>query len=314
MPAIVDFHAHVLPDWIQKLSSKIPTSGFRKNARYWLKPLTRGLHRSQIFLRHLPKEIQKPLSEVGSFLSLPGMAVESTPTDLAEAMAQASVTAAVIIAVPKIASNEFILELCKNSDVLIPAVNISFGTPAPARALRGYIKEGAKILKLHPALDGAKPDSDHYQDLLEVAAEAELPVIIHTGCIHSSFLFKNAELGEASLFKPWFKNFPSVQFILAHMNFHEPKIALDLCDEYSNVLVDTSWQPAEVIGEAVRRIGAERVLFGSDWPVIGHNMKIGIDRINDCIQSGMLTPKQAALVLGLNAARVLKRDFHGSDF
>ena len=88
------------------------------------------------------------------------------------------------------------------------------------------------------------------------------------------------------------------------MNFHEPSVALDLVEKHPNVFVDTSWQPAEVIGEAVRRVGAERVLFGTDWPFVGNNVNIGLARIRDCIQAGSLTEEQSMLILGVNAAKI----------
>ncbi len=80
---------------------------------------------------------------------------------------------------------------------------------------------------------------------------------------------------------------------------------MDLAEEHPNVHLTTSWQPAEVISEAIRRIGAEKVFFGSDWPFVGHNMEVGIDRIRDCVAMGVLTTDESELVLGGNAARLL---------
>jgi predicted TIM-barrel fold metal-dependent hydrolase len=90
------------------------------------------------------------------------------------------------------------------------------------------------------------------------------------------------------------------------MNYHDPLAALDLAEEHANVRVDTSWQPTEIIGEAVRRLGAEKVLFGTDWPLMGQNIAVGLARVRDCVATGMFTQADADLVLGGNAARLLR--------
>ena len=60
-----------------------------------------------------------------------------------------------------------------------------------------------------------------------------------------------------------------------------------------------------LIGEAVRRVGPERILFGSDWPFIGNNIIVGRDRVRDCVNTGMLNQDQAKLILGENAVKLL---------
>jgi predicted TIM-barrel fold metal-dependent hydrolase len=117
--------------------------------------------------------------------------------------------------------------------------------------------------------------------------------------------YKDPQQGSAERFSKWYENYPKTRFILAHMNFHDPGLSFDLCEEFENLSVDTSWQPTEVIGEAVRRVGAERVLFGSDWPLIGNNMSVGRQRIQECIDIGLLNQQQARLILGENANQLL---------
>jgi predicted TIM-barrel fold metal-dependent hydrolase len=89
------------------------------------------------------------------------------------------------------------------------------------------------------------------------------------------------------------------------MNFNSPQTAIDLAIQFPNVCVDTSWQPAEVIGEAVHRAGARKVLFGTDWPLAGANVAVGRERIGACVSAGFFSEEEAALVLGDNAERIL---------
>jgi predicted TIM-barrel fold metal-dependent hydrolase len=256
-------------------------------------------------LRHLPEPVRSRIDELSGLAPLPALLVESTALDLTEAMEQAGVDRALVIAHPPYMPNELVLEESQKNDRFIPVVFVPSGTSRPGQALKNYHEQGARVLKIHPASDGEGVDSPRYKALLKAAAELDMPVILHTGCIHSHVLYKDPEQGQAQRFAPWFENFRSLKFILAHMNYHEPNIALDLAEEYPNLYVDTSWQPAEVIGEAVRRIDASRVLFGTDWPFVGNNLKIGIQRIEDAVGIGMLNEEQSKLILGENAAKLL---------
>jgi uncharacterized protein len=317
MTTVVDFHTHVFSNpfgqWISKLpagqwleSKSGPSiSQIRKKARGWIKPVVGSAHRLQSMFRHMPEIAHRGLDEMGAVVPLPGLLIESTASDLKEAMREADVNYAVIIAHPKVIPNEFILELCENNPEFIAAVNIPKNTVKPGLLLKRYAKQGAKLLKIHAASDGEGVQSPRYKSLLKAASELGMPVILHTGCLHMSLVYKDPTQGKAEQFTQWYEKYPETQFILAHMNFHDPNTALDLCEEYRNLYVDTSWQPAEVIGEAVRRIGADRVLFGTDWPLIGNNILVGRRRIEDAIHAGWLNEDQSKLILGGNAVKLL---------
>jgi predicted TIM-barrel fold metal-dependent hydrolase len=253
----------------------------------------------------LPEGLRKPLDEVAMLAPIAGILIESTHQDLKDAMNASGVDRAVVIAHPPFLTNDQLLEICADDARLIPAVNIPVGTERPGQVLKSLAAKGARILKIHAPADGEGPESPRYRALLKSATELGLPVILHTGCIHSSLLYKNPELGSVKSFDGWFKNYPELKFVLAHMNYHEPEIALDFADRYPNIYVDTSWQPTEIIGEAVRRIGASRVLFGTDWPLVGNNIDIGIQRVRDCIETGTVTVDEADQIFGKNAACLL---------
>ncbi|MBU6374491.1 MAG: amidohydrolase family protein [Bdellovibrionales bacterium] len=328
---VIDFHAHVFPNPIEKALPYVPKlvppgpageklkpylnemtlrmglGMVRRMARQFFQPATEKMHSAQVWTRHLPASARHGMDSLGGVATLPHLLVESTAEDLIDAMDAAGVDQTLVIAHPPFCTNEFVLQACEqNPDRLIAVANVPKGSDDPAATLRGYIERGAKALKIHPAADGEGVDCARYRALLEVAQECRIPVILHTGCIHNRLFFKDPHLGKVELFTPWFEAYREVKFILAHMNFHEPLKAIELCELYSNLYVDTSWQPPEVISEAISKLGADRVLFGTDWPFVGTNISLGKSRIEEGVQSGVYTREQADLVLGGNALRILK--------
>lgn len=277
----------------------------RKKIRDWYRPFAGWVHQFQPVMRHLPEPVRTRLDQVGGLAPLPTLLIESSAPDLLDEMDEAEVRYAVVVAHPPYAPSEFVLEVCALNSRLIPAVNIPPGTSRPGLMLKKFAEKGVKILKIHPAADGEGPDSARYRALLKTAADHGMIVILHTGCLYTHVLFKDPDQGHAERYSGWFEKYPQTQFVLAHMNFHDPHIALDLCEEYPNLFVDTSWQPSEVIGEAVRRIGASRILFASDWPIVGNNFNIAKRRIDESRESGLITAQESELIFGENAVKLL---------
>jgi predicted TIM-barrel fold metal-dependent hydrolase len=94
---------------------------------------------------------------------------------------------------------------------------------------------------------------------------------------------------------------------LAHMGgYHHTEDAIGLCEKYDNLLLDTSACPyPHRIAEAIRRIGADRVLFGSDGPGCNPALELRKIRRLDLSQS------EEQLVLHDNIASILERVRNG---
>jgi predicted TIM-barrel fold metal-dependent hydrolase len=94
---------------------------------------------------------------------------------------------------------------------------------------------------------------------------------------------------------------PDSVVILGHMGgyFHVDE-AIEVAERQSNIVLETSAMPYPAkIKEAVERIGAERVVFGSDGPVSSPVLE------REKVVIAGLSPEETALVLGGNAARLL---------
>jgi len=186
--------------------------------------------------------------------------------------------------------------------------------------LKKCIKDwGMKGLKLHPAA-GFYPNSKETYDLLEVANELKLPVLIHSGNMVPPLKGKYTQ---TILFDDIATDFPDLTIIAAHagglFGYHS---MLSLMITRPNLYVDISaWQIAalksmEHLCRALREImdfsGSHRILFGSDSPSLRSQMtnQDWVDTIKSLPEKapgGMkFTEEEISKILGGNALRILK--------
>ena len=97
--------------------------------------------------------------------------------------------------------------------------------------------------------------------------------------------------------------FPAVPLIMAHAGLARTEGLAEVAP-HRNGLVDTAGsQPARgILAEAVRRLGAARVVFGTDLPIRDYASVLGR------LEEMPLTGRQRRLILGLNAGRLLRLD------
>jgi hypothetical protein len=110
--------------------------------------------------------------------------------------------------------------------------------------------------------------------MADVVMEHDVPVQMHTGW-SATLTRPGAGRGYRAAWR-WAEDigailteYPDVKFILAHTGGElatpDGWEAVRLAFSFDNAYVDTAKSPPEIVSEVVRGIGAERVLFGSDW-------------------------------------------------
>ena len=149
-------------------------------------------------------------------------------------------------------------------------------------------------LKLHPVTTIAHPADESSLRLIRAAARLGAPTMIHCG---DDPFCTPLELEQAAI------RVPEATIVFGHMGayFHSED-ALAVAERCENVMLETSACPyPERIGEAVRRVGAERVIFGSDGP--GCPPAIELDKVR---RAG-LTPAELRKVLYENQRALMDR-------
>ncbi len=162
--------------------------------------------------------------------------------------------------------NNFIAkEVCDYSDRLI-----GLGTLHPdSEDLVGDVKHilelGLHGVKLHPDIQRFKIDDYRCLKIYELCEQEGLPILMHTGDYRYDFSNANRLVPILDIYK-------NLTIIGAH--FGGWSVWEDACERLSgkpNLYVDCSssleWIKPDFALELIHRYGADRVLFGSDYPI-----------------------------------------------
>lgn len=173
-------------------------------------------------------------------------------------------------------------------------VNPNFGAEAEAEVTRQLDSKGMRGMILHPDWEVFYPDDDSVHRLLELARQYGVPVAFHSG--ESDYY---GHSGPAN-FLELARRFPTVTFILKHMGYRLVEDAIHVALERPNVYLETAGVTCSNILKAVRRVGADRVVFGSDAPY--HSPRVEAMKISE--HPG-LTDAEKRKVLGETLGRIL---------
>jgi predicted TIM-barrel fold metal-dependent hydrolase len=230
---------------------------------------------------------------------MPSLGWQMSADDCIAAMDAAGVDKAAVMTITDFpgvnpAGLDIIAEACRSHpDRLFGFIRLNPARQESKELLtRGATKLGFKGLKLHPVSSLQHPGGTATIELIRHAGELGIPTLFHCGDEPLSTPLSIAQAAAAC---------PDSVIILGHMGgyFHVDE-ALEVADRYPNVMLETSAMPyPEKISAAVSRIGAERVVFGSDGPVSSpalERQKVAIAEL------GTAT---ANLVMGGNAQALL---------
>jgi hypothetical protein len=149
-----------------------------------------------------------------------------------------------------------------HSDRLIGCVWPDPHDPGSRRLVRTALsKWGFRGVKLHPLFGAYLPNDEIVHPIMEEARRARVPVLVHSGHAPFSLPWSIGELAEA---------FPDVTVVMLHMgggNGIYIQAAIDTAKRLENVMLETSHMTLySKVREAVEVLGADRVMFGSDYP------------------------------------------------
>ena len=191
--------------------------------------------------------------------------------------------------------NRFIADFVRESE----GAFIGLGALHPdSETLRQDVEEltalGLRGIKIHPDFQRFEADSPKAFRLYELAEEYGLPVLIHTG--DHRYDYSNPERMAQVL-----KAFPSLRIVGAHFGgWSVWDRAEALLPAFPNLMVDTSssfhWMSPERALRIIRAFGADRVMFGTDYPMWPQKPEINF------LNTLPLTEEEKEKILWKNAA------------
>jgi len=195
-------------------------------------------------------------------------------------------------------SNDIVAELVKaHPDRFIGFAYVSpllpeTMVPELERAIDGL---GLRAIKLYPPFVCVPFDDEIWFPIYEFADDRELAVLWHTGIEPGSAPKHMAGVA---------KRFSKMSLVAGHSGNCPPmrRQALDVAVDYPNVFLETcsTFRTPGVIEQLVEEAGADRVLFGSDVPLMDPRSQLGK------IITADITDEDKRLVLGGNARRLLR--------
>ncbi len=164
--------------------------------------------------------------------------------------------------------NEFIAASVAESDGKMTGLGTLHPESADiAEDFRRLVSLGLKGVKLHPDIQQFKIDDYRFLKMYELCEQEGLPILMHTGDHRYDYSNPNRLL-------PVMKIFTGLTVIGAHLGGWSiwESAAQDLC-ELPNLMVDCSssfpYLTKEAALRVIRTYGADRVLFGTDYPMWG---------------------------------------------
>ena len=162
--------------------------------------------------------------------------------------------------------NNFIAETVSRSDGRLTGLGTLHPDSADQRAdVRQLAELGLRGVKLHPDIQQFKIDDYRCLRIYELCEEYGLPILMHTGD-------KRYDFSNTNRLIPILETYTGLTIIGAHMGgWSLWEEASELLAGTPNLYVDCSstmyWVPLDKTAQIIRRYGADRVLFGTDYPM-----------------------------------------------
>ncbi len=158
---------------------------------------------------------------------------------------------------------------------------------------------GLQGVKIHPDIQGVDINDKRLLPLYDILQSRNLPVYLHMGDNRPEYQFSATEKLLDVL-----NNFPGLRAVAAHLGGYSVwESAVPLLAGRENIMYDTSsalWAiSSEYAGKIINKLGAENVMFGTDYPV--KNTREELDRFFAI----KLSEKEREDILWNNAIRFL---------
>jgi predicted TIM-barrel fold metal-dependent hydrolase len=205
-------------------------------------------------------------------------------------------------------TNDYILEsVARYSERIVGFCAVSSCTDdASLDEIERCVKGGVKgVGELRPdAQSAAFTSKEVIEPFVAVLQKHNLILLVHSS-EPVGHVYPGKGVATPGLLYTFISYFPDLPLVCAHWGGGLPFYTLmpEVQQAMENVYFDTAASPflyrPEIYRQVVQLVGADRILFGSDYPVISQR------RLLDEIQSANLSDEERDMILSVNARRLL---------
>jgi predicted TIM-barrel fold metal-dependent hydrolase len=167
----------------------------------------------------------------------------------------------------------------------------------PVAEIRRCLAAGASGVKLHPRAEQFDLDEPGVRDIVALAEEEHLPILLHAGRGIPALGVHVLEFA---------REFPNARFILAHCAVCDLAWIWQRIHEYPNVFFDTAWFSAADQLAVYSHIPPGQILYATDIPFGTPQLSV-VSSLRPALQAG-LTPAHLKSVTGQQLERIVARE------
>ncbi len=191
------------------------------------------------------------------------------------------------------AANDMVLAAARDSDgALVPFCRVNPHERPVAEAER-CLDAGARGIKLHPRAERFTLDHPALPDLVALAHERRLPVLIHAGRGIPALGVHALELAA---------RFPDARLILAHAGICDLSWIWRAAPDHPNLLFDTAWWMPTDLLSLFTLVPPGQIVFASDAPY-GNTLMSASFQLRLALEAG-LSQDQLRSIAGSQALRL----------
>ncbi|HUR87018.1 MAG TPA: amidohydrolase family protein [Solirubrobacteraceae bacterium] len=195
------------------------------------------------------------------------------------------------------AANDHVLAAARDSDGVLVAFCRVDPNAHPAAEIRRCVDAGARGIKLHPRAENFGMLAPGVREIVEVAEELRLPILVHAGrgipALGAHVLDYAAE-------------FPRARFILAHAGVCDLAWIWRSAGEHPNVFFDTAWWSAPDQLALFSLVPPGQILWATDIP-FGTPQQGVVSTFRCALQAGLTTEQLESVACG-QLERILARE------
>ena len=174
-------------------------------------------------------------------------------------------------------SNDYVLGLARECPKVLPGVSINLWRLDALQELERCHAAGARLVKIHTAIQGVDPSLKRFDPFYRHAAEFGMVLMFHTGYEHTCRVVSQQFADPARLARPLDHGLPVIAAHAGTCAFFDAEdyypSFVRMMHRYANLYGDTAVLATSIRRSALKRLSREpeslrsRIIHGSDYPL-----------------------------------------------